>query len=160
MTSRTFALICRRSASTTAERWPCFSGAARARARPSAVRAPVDFPPCIRQRPLPIAGPRQGRPARVRAPQRRADVGSPGGFPFFNQPYRGVWGALSDSGSSTALCPPASAAAFHLASNHRLTAITDMNMLNHHGLPTTVTQAVHGNHAALTDIHHARTGIH
>ena len=50
---------------------PCFQCNALSRARPSGVFAPVDFPPCIRHRRLPLtAGFLQGVPLRVRAPQR------------------------------------------------------------------------------------------
>jgi hypothetical protein len=50
---------------------PCLRCRALNLARPSGVFAPVDLPPCIRQRALPVtAGFLQGVPARVLAPQR------------------------------------------------------------------------------------------
>jgi hypothetical protein len=87
---RSFRLL----ACTAAERWPCFSGAARHRSRPSAVRAPVDCPPCIRHRPLAIPGLQHADPDRVRAPQRGASDRSPGGLPFLSHPIRSAWGTL------------------------------------------------------------------
>ena len=59
----------RRSATMSAVCKPVRVRAARSLAKPSGVRGPVLGPPCIRQRPLAIAGPRHGCPARVRAPQ-------------------------------------------------------------------------------------------
>ncbi len=56
-----------------ASRPPCVLGAAQHVALPSAVCAPVLPPPCIRHRPLGIAGPWQGWPVRLHlAPHRRA----------------------------------------------------------------------------------------
>jgi hypothetical protein len=50
---------------------PCLRCSALNLARPSGVLAPVELPPCIRQRALPAqAGFLQGVPARVLAPQR------------------------------------------------------------------------------------------
>ncbi len=57
-----------------AERLPCFQLALRLRSKPSDVRGPVLFPPCSRQRPFAIAGPLQGVPHRVLAPQRGATL--------------------------------------------------------------------------------------
>jgi hypothetical protein len=62
--TRTIARI--RSAS--AVRRPCVVRAARIRSSPSAVRGPVDSPPCILHRPAGIAGALQGVPVLVRAP--------------------------------------------------------------------------------------------
>ena len=66
---RSWAII-RRSSTISALDRPCLVLAAFTRARPSAVRGPVDGPPCIRQRPFGIAGAQHGIPLRVRAPQR------------------------------------------------------------------------------------------
>jgi len=56
------------------DRPPWVSRARRLRSCPASVRGPVLLPPCMRHRPLDIAGLRQGRPPRVRAlaPQRGA----------------------------------------------------------------------------------------
>ena len=54
--------------SISAVRRPCVVRAARIRSSPSAVRGPVDSPPCILHRPAGIAGALQGVPALVRAP--------------------------------------------------------------------------------------------
>lgn len=56
-----------------------FKRALRERSKPSSVRGPVLKPPCVRHRPLRIAGPRQGAPPRVRAraPHRFAVLRSP-----------------------------------------------------------------------------------
>ena len=56
------------------------------------MRGPVLAPPCIRHRPLAIAGDLHGVPRRVLAPHLGAESGLPGGFPFFNQPLRRVCG--------------------------------------------------------------------
>lgn len=59
------------------------------RARPSSVRGPVLLPPCRRQRPLRMAGARQGQPVRrVRAPHRGARLGFPRGLPLRSGPVR------------------------------------------------------------------------
>jgi hypothetical protein len=63
--------------------------AAATRARPSGVRGPVLVPPCMRQRPFFIAGPLQGHPRRVLAPQRGAALGLPRRLPFRRGPLRG-----------------------------------------------------------------------
>jgi len=77
----------RRCAFAAAEYFPFRQLARWQRWRPSAVRGPVDAPPCTRQRVyrrvrlLHIAGARQGVPPRVFAPQRGDFDGSPGEFP-------------------------------------------------------------------------------
>jgi len=71
---------------------PCFRRPRRLASRPSAVLGPVLLPPCIRHRPLRIAGDWHGVAFRVRAPQRRAFVKSPGGLPFLREPRRRAWG--------------------------------------------------------------------
>jgi len=76
----------RRSALAAAERKPWLQRARRERSKPSGVRGPVLAPPCIRQRPLRIAGARHFSPCRVLAPHRGAVFGSPGGLPFFSHP--------------------------------------------------------------------------
>ena len=58
------------------------------------MRGPVLVPPCIRQRPLCMAGPLHGAPLRVLAPHRGAVLGSPVELPFFNHPRRFAWGSL------------------------------------------------------------------
>ena len=60
----------------------------RLRSSPTAVLGPVLLPPCIRQRPLAIAGPHHFVPLCGRAPHRRAARKSPDGFPFFKVPRR------------------------------------------------------------------------
>jgi hypothetical protein len=87
----------RRRRSPSDEHRPCFHLAAAQRALPSGVRGPVLEPPCIRHRPLGIAGDRQGAPERVFvfAPQRGALSGFPGGLPYKSHPRPGnrpVWG--------------------------------------------------------------------
>jgi hypothetical protein len=54
--------------SISAVRRPCVVRAARIRSSPSAVRGPLDSPPCILHRPAGIAGASQGAPVLVRAP--------------------------------------------------------------------------------------------
>jgi hypothetical protein len=49
----------RAAARISAARAPCFQGAARQRANPSAVLAPVEAPPCLWHRPFRMAGARQ-----------------------------------------------------------------------------------------------------
>lgn len=62
-------------ARAAASRPPCFHDATLHRLIPSVVRGPVLVPPCIRQRPFGIAGPRQARPVRLqRALQRAASL--------------------------------------------------------------------------------------
>jgi hypothetical protein len=51
-------------------------------------------PPCSRQRPFFMAGPRHLVCRRVLAPQRSAFKKSPGAFPFFSQPRRFPWGSF------------------------------------------------------------------
>jgi len=60
---------------------------------PSDVRGPVLGPPCLRQRPLAMAGATQAVPRLVLAPHLAACVKSPGGLPFFNQPRRVAGGS-------------------------------------------------------------------
>ena len=55
----------------TASRLPCLRGAPRQRALPSAVIAPVLAPPCMRHRPLGMAGARQGWCVRLLAAPHR-----------------------------------------------------------------------------------------
>jgi len=76
------------SALPSEEYSPCFQRERRDLAKPSGVRGPVLAPPCIRHRPLRIAGARHAVPRRVLAPHLGAVFGSPGGFPFFSHPLR------------------------------------------------------------------------
>jgi hypothetical protein len=76
----------RHSAFAWAEYKPCFQRAPLDRANPSEVRGPVLAPPCIRHRPLGIAGATHFFPCRVLAPHLGALFGSPGGLPFFSHP--------------------------------------------------------------------------
>jgi hypothetical protein len=80
--TRTAAAAFLRSAIASAEYSPCLQLAFRLRSSPSGVRGPVLIPPCIRQRPLSIAGALHGLPVRfecaphlgvARANFRRAD---------------------------------------------------------------------------------------
>ena len=90
--SRKWAISCRASA----ENWPCFRRACLERARPAAVVGPVERPPCIRHRFLfRTAGQPHGVPLRVRAPQRGALLGFPGGLAFFSHPRRFAWGSFA-----------------------------------------------------------------
>jgi hypothetical protein len=73
--------------------WPCFQAARLDLANPSGVRGPVLAPPCMRHRPFLIAADLQGASLRVRAPQRGAFNGSPGGLPFFSHPNRDARGS-------------------------------------------------------------------
>ena len=77
-----------------AENLPCFQLARRERSNPAAVRGPVLAPPCIRQRPLCIAGALHSSPFRVLAPHRGAVLGSPVGLLFFRCPRRFAWGSF------------------------------------------------------------------
>jgi hypothetical protein len=86
--ARTISRASRRRLMASALYRPCFQLAFRERSLPYGVRGPVDEPPCIRQRPLAIAGPRHACPDRVRAPQRLAFDKSPGGLPFLSHPRR------------------------------------------------------------------------
>ena len=62
--------ICLRASVKALDRRPCFQCAATMCALPSAVRRPVDRPPCNRQRVLPLSGGFWQRvPRRVRAPR-------------------------------------------------------------------------------------------
>ena len=68
----------------------------------TAVRGPVLGPPCILQRPIGMAAPLHGVPARVRAPQRGALPGFPRGLPFLSQRRpggRSAWALAAISGS-------------------------------------------------------------
>ena len=87
---------CRQDRRQSAEHRPWRQAAARMRAMPWRVRGPVDAPPCMRQRPLAIAGARQAVLRRVQAPQRGAFAGLPGGLPFFSQFPRGAWGVVPE----------------------------------------------------------------
>lgn len=128
------------------EAWPyrpCFVRDALMRSIPAAVRGPVLGPPCMRHLPFGIAGPLHGVPFRVRAPHGAASVRSPGGFPFFNQPRRTVWGLPAISTLPPGLVPPA----LHATSgNDGLAAWADLHILVHHldGLPTTAPDSVEG----------------
>jgi hypothetical protein len=105
---------------------PCFHRARRLRARPVAVRGPVLVPPCIRQRPFAMAGPRQAVCLRVLAPQRGAFEGSPGGLPFLSHPRRVAWG----SSSVLAMLPPLARAPADSPSDDCLTARTHADVLD------------------------------
>ena|ERR1035438_1349944 len=78
------------SAFTSTEYNPCFQRDRRDLANPSGVWGPVLAPPCIRHRPLCIAGDWHGVARRVIALHRGALFGSPVGFPFFSHPLRRV----------------------------------------------------------------------
>ena len=85
---------------------PCFQCRALSLARPSAVLAPVDLPPWLRQRALPfIAGFRHGVPFRVLAPQR-----APGQFGPSSQPFP------ASKNASCIFVPLREIVAFHLRS--------------------------------------------
>lgn len=71
------------SALASAEYRPCFQRARRDLANPSGVRGPVLAPPCIRHRPLRIAGARHAVPRRVLAPHLGAVFGSETLWVFF-----------------------------------------------------------------------------
>ena len=80
------ALIALTRATWAWDRRPCFVCAAAARAMPSAVRGPVDLPPCNLHRFLPLmAGFLHGDPLRVLAPQR---------WPGQSGPKRVAWPTL------------------------------------------------------------------
>ena len=102
-------------------------------------------PPCIRHRPFCIAGDWQGVPRRVLAPHLGALFGSPGGFPFFSHPFRGVagcsfdfvWVIFSGGRSTTVLA--------HRA-NDGLTAFIDIYVSHYHlvsDLSTVAIQSLH-----------------
>lgn len=122
---------------------PCFVRDALMRSIPAAVRGPVLGPPCIRHRPLGMAGPLQGVPFRVRAPHGLALARSPGGLPFLSQPRRTVWGLPGISVPSPRLRPPTLHAA---GSDNSLPAGPDLHMLVHYldGLPSTAPDTIEG----------------
>ena len=82
---RRIAAILPANARISAVRRPWVVRAAAMRARPAA-EGPVLAPPCMRQRPFPIAGARQAQPARVFAPHRGAAFGLPRGLPLRRAP--------------------------------------------------------------------------
>jgi hypothetical protein len=111
---RSSAARCFRSATAAADRWPTFHRAWRQRSRPSAVRGPVDAPPCIRQRvyfpvlALRIAGALHAVPLRVLAPHRGAFDGSPLGLPCNRRPEFLLLAMLSTSKPMGRMKPPSS----------------------------------------------------
>jgi hypothetical protein len=133
------------SALASAEYRPCFQRARRDLANPSGVRGPVLAPPCIRHRPLRIAGARHSVPRRVLAPHLGAVFGSPGGFPFFSNPFRaGVIYSLDfvcvifrKSLSTTVMAH---------GSNDRLTALIDIYVSHERRLAELSTVAVQSLH--------------
>jgi hypothetical protein len=90
--SRSRSWRCLRSAAAAAERLPSFHRARRHRSSPSAVRGPVDAPPCIRHLVyspvflLRIAGALHKPPLLAFAPHRGAIDGFPVGLPFSRRP--------------------------------------------------------------------------
>ncbi len=88
-TSRRMARAVWRSLFATSLHRPCASRASRLRRKPAAVLGPVLRPPCIRQRPLGMAGLRHDVLRLVLAPHRGAVCQSPGGLPFLNHPRSG-----------------------------------------------------------------------
>src|SRR5271166_4777847 len=106
---------------------PCFQLARLERAKPALVRGPVLAPPCIRQRPLRIAGPLHGVPLRVLAPHRGAMPGSPVGLPFFNHPRRFAWGSLI--AISVIPLPPVRASCSH-CSHYRLASTVHVHVFD------------------------------
>ena len=96
------------------------------------------FPPCIRQRPLGIAGALQGLPVRLEcAPHRGAARG-------------GAWGSFV----ILAISPPVSVSppttlAPDLCRNNRLATVTDMHMLDRNDLAAAGTSPLQGKEASL-----------
>src|ERR1035441_5825860 len=134
-----------RSALFSAEYSPCFQRERRDLARPSGVRGPVLAPPCIRHRPLRVAGALHAVPRRVVAPHLGAVFGSAGGFPFFSHPLRAVVVCSLDfvcvifrgSLSTTVMAH---------GSNDRLTAFIDIYVPHDHRLAELSTVTVQGLH--------------
>ena len=84
-TARKSAHICLRTSVNALERRPCFQCASAMRALPSAVRGPVERPPCKRHRVLPASGGFwHAVPRRVLAPHRWPGQSGPKchGMPF------------------------------------------------------------------------------
>jgi hypothetical protein len=82
---------------------------------------------------------------RVLAPHLGAVFGSPGGFPFFNQPFRGgfVW---SFGFLCAIVCGDLSGAGMVCRSNDRLAAVIDVYIPNDHLLADLSPMAVQGLH--------------
>lgn len=95
----------RRRSAAAAERAPCFQLLRRDRSNPSGVFGPLLGPPCILQRPFAIAADLQGSPDLVRAPQRGAELGSPGGLPCRSQPLGPIMAGRDVSRSSVTFEP-------------------------------------------------------
>jgi hypothetical protein len=133
------------SARSSAEYRPCFQRARRDLASPSGVREPVLAPPCIRHLPLHIAGALQGVPRRVLAPHLAAVFGSPGGFPFLSQPFRG------GSGCSFFIFPVILLGSLFTTGwahqpNDRLAAVIDIHIPYNHRLADSSPMAVQSLH--------------
>jgi hypothetical protein len=99
------------------------------------VRGPVLAPPCIRQRPLPIAGARHFFPRRVLAPHLVALFGSPGGLSFFNLP-RPLARVLFVSIFIIAVLPIDSGILLAYLSYDGLPTLVDVDMFDGHSLFT------------------------
>jgi hypothetical protein len=126
----------RRSALASAEYNPCFHRARLDRSSPSRVRGPVLAPPCMRHRPLRIAGALHSAPDRVLAPHRGAWLGSPGGLLFFSQPFCIVFTPESLM-LIRRLVQGANRFALRTdASDNRLSPVVHMHMLHDHLLFT------------------------
>ena len=110
---------------------------------PSVVFGPVLVPPCIRQRPLAIAGEPQGVPfRRFLAPQRGAALAA---LSAFRQ--SGTYGLLSDFIVAPTPDTPG---------DDRLAAVADIDVLDGDGLRAACTEIVEGEGALLVGIHHLR----
>ena len=112
---------------------------------PSGVRGPVLGPPCIRQRPLAIAGCRHDLPLRVLAPHRGAFIGSPCGLPFRRST---AFVSLRMGFTYRSSRPPPDIHRPH----HGLTAFVDMNVLNDHLLLATGTMLLERLHLVREDL--------
>ena len=91
-------------------------------------------PPCIRQRPLDMAGDLQGAPLRHNAPHRGALLGSPEGLLFLSFPLRFA------SGSSIEFFPAPGTPRATVAdgANNCLSAFVDVDVFDQHFLTCTI----------------------
>ena len=131
-----------RSAYVSLDRKPCFQLAKPQRSRPSEVRGPVLLPPCIRQRPLAIAGAWHGRSRRVTAPHRSAFLAVASAC-F----HPGAWGP-----SSLFTITPC----LELSRNDGLTALFDTDMLNCQLLLTAASELIERFGSVIESRHHSR----
>src|SRR4051794_34543842 len=100
--------------------------------------APGDVPPCILHLAFPAtAGPRQGAPLRVRAPQ-RAQAWASGIVRRQSGTLRVGLSLVFGSSPIAGPPPPSPCSRLQLTGHHRLAAGANIDALHHHDLPTSV----------------------